>query len=90
MNTPDSPAPGSNFPSEGEASDPKINSAEQYVITNSDDTEQVTNKDGVTADPDGITETLAESNPATDLNADNHITNNDGADAGALGAGEQL
>ncbi|MFD0763453.1 hypothetical protein ACFQZI_01220 [Mucilaginibacter lutimaris] len=79
MNTPDNPTPGSNFPIEGENGDPKVNAAEQDAITNKDDTDKITNKDGVVADTDGITETLSESEPATDLNADNQITNNDSA-----------
>lgn len=79
MNTPDSPNPGGKFPLEGETGDPKVNAAQQDVITNKDDTEKVTNKDGAVADTDGITETLSESEPTTDLNADNQITNNDSA-----------
>ncbi|MBB5397083.1 hypothetical protein [Mucilaginibacter sp. AK015] len=59
MNTPNSPAPGNKFPLEGETGDPKVNAAEQDVITNKDDTEKVTNKDGAVADMDGITETLS-------------------------------
>nr|WP_067062256.1 hypothetical protein [Mucilaginibacter sp. L294] len=77
MNTPDSPNPGS--PLAGEPGDPKKNATEQDAITNKDDTEKVTNKDGAVADTDGITETLSESEPGTELNADNHITNNDSA-----------
>ncbi|RYU89269.1 hypothetical protein EWM62_13090 [Mucilaginibacter terrigena] len=79
MNTPDSPTPGNKFPLEGETGDPKVNAAEQDVITNKDDTEKATNKDGVVADIGGIAETLSESEPTTELNADNHITNNDSA-----------
>lgn len=79
MNTPDSPNPGGKLPLEGETGDPKVNAAQQDVITNKDDTEKVTNKDDVVADTDGITETLSESEPTTELNADNQITNNDSA-----------
>ncbi|MES2265332.1 MAG: hypothetical protein V4520_01145 [Bacteroidota bacterium] len=84
MNNPDSPTPGSNFPLEGETGDPKVNAAEQDVITNKDDTDQITNKDGAVADTDGITETLSESEPTTELNADNHVTNNDSAATNGL------
>jgi hypothetical protein len=90
MNTPDSPTPGSKFPLESETGDPKVNAAEQDVITNKDDTETATNKDGAVADMDGITETLSESEPATALNADNHITNNDSAATDNLEADEQF
>jgi hypothetical protein len=84
MNTPDSPTTGSNSPLEDETGDPKVNTSEQDVVTNKDDTESITNNDGLVADTDGITETLSESAPATDLNADNHITNTDSADASGL------
>jgi hypothetical protein len=79
MNTPDSRTKGEKIPLEGETSDPKVNATGQDVITNKDDTEKVTNKDGVVADTDAITETLSESEPTTELNADNHVTNNDSA-----------
>ncbi|MET3977565.1 hypothetical protein ABIB62_000131 [Mucilaginibacter sp. UYP25] len=79
MNTPDSPTP-----------DPKVNAAEQDVITNKDDTEKATNNDGAVADMDGITETLSESEPATDLNADNQITNNDSAGTDQVEQDEQF
>ena len=90
MNTPDSPTPGNKFPLEGETGDPKVNTAEQDVITNKDDTEKVTNKDGAVADTNGITETLSESEPTTELNADNHITNNDSAATDKLEPDEQF
>jgi hypothetical protein len=90
MNTPDSPTPGSKFPLEGETGDPKVNAADQDVITNKDDTEKVANKEGVVADTDGITETLSESEPTAGLNADNHITNNDSAATDALEPDEQF
>lgn len=90
MKTPDSPSPGSKFPLEGETGDPKVNAAEQDVVTNKDDTESVTNKDGAVADIDGITETLSESEPGTDLNADNHITNNDSAATNGLESDEKF
>lgn len=90
MNTPDSPTPGSKFPLEGETGDPKVNAAGQDVITNKDDTNQVTNKDGAVADTDGITEALSESGPTTELNADNHITNNDTGSTDELEPDEQF
>lgn len=90
MNTPDSPTPGSQFPLEGETGDPKVNAAEQDVITNKDDTNYVTNKDGAVADTDAIEETLSESEPSTDLNADNQITNNDSAGTNPLEPDEQF
>jgi hypothetical protein len=88
MNTPDSPTPGSN--PQGENGDPKVNAAEKEVITNNDDTEEVTNNDGLVADTDGITEALSESSPSTDLNADNRVTNSDGSDTNASAADEIL
>jgi hypothetical protein len=90
MNTPDSPTPGSKFPLAGETGDPKVNAAEQDVITNKDDTGQVTNKDGAVADTDGVTETLSESEPTTELNADSHITNNDSGSTDELEPDEQF
>ena len=90
MSTPDSPTPGSKSPLEGETGDPKVNAAEQDVITNKDDTEKVTNKDGAVADTDGITETLSESEPTTELNADNHVTNNDSAATDELESDERF
>ncbi|MEB0262760.1 MULTISPECIES: hypothetical protein [unclassified Mucilaginibacter] len=86
MNTPDSPTPGEIFPLEGETGDPKVNAAEQDVITNNDDT----NKDGAVAEKEGITGTLSESEPTTELNADNHITNNDSAGTNKLETDEQF
>ena len=90
MNTPDSATPGSQFPLEGETGDPKVNTAEQDVITNKDDTNHVTNKDGAVADTGAIEETLSESEPSTDLNADNQITNNDSAGTNPLEPDEQF
>ncbi|QHS54710.1 hypothetical protein GWR56_03800 [Mucilaginibacter sp. 14171R-50] len=90
MNTPNSPAPGNKFPLEGGTGDPKVNAAEQDVITNKDDTEKVTNKDGAVADMDGITETLSGSEPSAGLNADNQITNNDSAATDELEPDEQF
>jgi hypothetical protein len=88
MNTPDSPTPRN--PLEGEPGDPKVNTTEQEVITNKDDTSHVTNKDGAVADADGITETLSESEPGTGLNADSHITNNDSASTDKLEPDERF
>ena len=90
MNTPDSPTPASKSPVGGNPADPKVNAAEQDVITNKDDTAKVTNKDGVVADTEGITETLSESEPATELNADKHITNNDSGSTAELEPDERF
>ena len=90
MNTPNSPAPGEKAPSEGETGDPKVNAAEHDVITNSDDTEKATNKDGAVADQEAITEKLSESEPTTELNTDTQITNNDSAATNELEPDEQF
>jgi hypothetical protein len=89
MNTPNT-TPGNKFPLESETGDPKVNAAEKDVITNKDDTSHITNKDGAVADTDGIEETLSESEPTTELNADNHITNNDSAATNELEPDEQF
>lgn len=78
MKTPDSPTPGSRSPQEDPKTDPKVNSTEKEVITNADEADHVTNKDGAVADIDDIETELSESEPDTALNADNHITNDDG------------
>ncbi|RFZ92133.1 hypothetical protein D0C36_11865 [Mucilaginibacter conchicola] len=78
MNTPNNPTPGNNSPQEDPKTDPKVNQAEQEVITNADEADHVTNKDGAVADTGAIESDLSESEPDTALNADNHITNDDG------------
>ena len=81
MNTPDSPTPNSRSPLTGQPGDPKVNTDEQEVITNKDDT---------VVDTGAIEETLSESEPAADLNADKHITNNDSAGTDPLEPDEQF
>jgi Tol biopolymer transport system component len=67
-------------PSTGDPQDPKVNADGKEIVTNKDETNQVTNNDGLTADSDGIQETLTEDDPTFDLNADKEtITNNDAA-----------
>lgn len=78
MNTPNSTEHGNKTPQEEPKDGPKANATEQEVITNADDVDHVTNKDGAVADTDAIETELSESEPDTALNADNHITNDDG------------
>ena len=74
--------PGNKFPLEGETVDPKVNAAEQDVITNKDETEKIVNQDGAIADTEGIAETLSESEPSPDLNVDKEITTDHGVTNG--------
>lgn len=74
--------PGNKSPLEGETGDPKVNAAEQDVITNKDDTEKIVNQDGAVADTAGIEETLSESEPSLDLNVDKGITTDHGVTNG--------
>jgi len=78
MNTPDSPTHGNQSPQEDPINDPKVNPIGQEVITNADETENVTNKDGSVANADAIEAELSESEPDTALNADSNITNDNG------------
>ncbi|MBD1385489.1 hypothetical protein IDJ75_09395 [Mucilaginibacter rigui] len=61
MNTPDSSNPGNNLSSVGQPNDPIVNAEEQYVITNNDDAEKVTNKDSTVSDAEKVTEKASES-----------------------------
>ncbi|TWR23897.1 hypothetical protein FPZ42_17975 [Mucilaginibacter achroorhodeus] len=78
MKTPDSPTPGNKSPKKNTDNDPKVNAAEREVITNNEESEQVTNNDGTVADTQADEADLSESEPDTASNADNHVTNNDG------------
>lgn len=90
MNISDSPARGSKFPIKEEIGNPEVNTAEQDVITNKDGAGKATNKNDAAADADGITETLSGGEPATELNADNHITNKDSASTNELEPDERF
>ncbi|TSD62992.1 hypothetical protein FFF34_018755 [Inquilinus sp. KBS0705] len=68
-----------NTPAPNPPGDPKVNTTEKEVITNSDEAEKVVNQDDVVADMDGIEEALTPSDPSFDLNADKDITNSDKA-----------
>ena len=57
--------------------DPKIDSTEQNVVTNSDESTKVVNQDGAVADMEGIQETLSESEPSTAVTADSEAITND-------------
>lgn len=72
MNTPNNKAPG-----QQPTGDPKVDAAEQEAITNSEESDKIVNEDGVVADTEGITETLREDRPSTDLSADSQITNDE-------------
>ncbi|MEO7211584.1 hypothetical protein [Mucilaginibacter sp.] len=61
--------------------DPKVDAAEQAVITNTDESNKIVNTDDAVADMDGITETLSKSEPSTALNADRNITNSEEANS---------
>jgi hypothetical protein len=61
-------------------SDPKINSTEQNVVTNSDESAKVVNQDGAVADMEGIQETLSESEFTTSVVADSEAITNDESD----------
>ncbi|QXV65761.1 hypothetical protein INP83_01290 [Mucilaginibacter sp. 21P] len=78
MKTPDSPTPGNKSPKENTDNDPKVNAAEREVITNNEESEQVTNNDGTVADTEAAEADLSESEPDTASNADTYVTNNDG------------
>ena len=65
-------------PSTGDQQDPKVNTDGKEIVTINDEANLVTNSDGLTADMDGIKETLTDDDPTFDLNADKEaITNND-------------
>ncbi|RWY55771.1 hypothetical protein [Mucilaginibacter gilvus] len=59
--------------------DPKVDAAEQAVVTNTEEGNKVVNQDSAVADMEGTTETLNESEPTTALNADRNITNSEEA-----------
>ncbi|MBL4676545.1 MAG: hypothetical protein JKY70_10135 [Mucilaginibacter sp.] len=78
MNTFNNPTTGNKAPQEDPKDDPKVNRTGQEIITNADEADHVTNKDGAVADSDAIETELKESEPDGATNADNHITNDDG------------
>jgi len=62
--------------------EPVLNSEEQSVVTNADESAEEINNDGLTVDTNGIQETLSESQPSLEINVDRNITNNDPGAAG--------
>ncbi|TWR24038.1 hypothetical protein FPZ43_18700 [Mucilaginibacter pallidiroseus] len=72
MNTPNSKTPG-----QQPTGDPKVDAAEQEVITNSEESDKIVNEGGAVADTEGINETLSEDQPSTELSADSQITNDE-------------
>jgi hypothetical protein len=71
--------PKDKFPIQHPTGDPKVDAAEQDVITNTDESNKVVNTDDAVADMDGIESTLSESEPSTALNADRDVTNSEEA-----------
>jgi hypothetical protein len=69
--------PGNKSSADNDPKAPQVNTEEQGIITNSDETNEAVNKDGVVADMDGIEETLSGAEPSMDLNVDTSVTNND-------------
>jgi len=67
--------PENKFPLQEPTGDPKVDAAEQDVITNKDESNKAVNTDGAVADMDGIEETISEDEPSVDLNADKNVTN---------------
>lgn len=59
--------------------DPKVDAAEQDVITNNEESNKIVNTDDAVADMEGIETTLSEDEPSTALNADRDITNSEEA-----------
>jgi hypothetical protein len=74
--------PENKFPLQEPTGAPKVDAAEQDVITNKDETNKAVNKGGAVADMDGIQETLSEDEPSFDLNVDKDVTNADAANTG--------
>ncbi len=72
-------SPKDKIPSLQPTGDPKVDTAEQDVITNTDESNKIVNTDGAVADMEGIESTLSESEPSTALNADRDITNSEEA-----------
>jgi len=66
--------PNNKFPLQEPTGDPKVDAAEQDIITNSDESEKIVNQDSAVADTAGIEETLTESDPDPSLNAEQSIT----------------
>ncbi|MBD1364801.1 hypothetical protein IDJ77_13350 [Mucilaginibacter sp. ZT4R22] len=71
--------PKDKSPAQQPTGEPKVDAAEQDVITNTDESNKIVNTDDAVADMDGIETTLSESEPSTALNADRGITNSDDA-----------
>ncbi len=71
--------PKDKIPAPQPTGDPKVDAAEQGVITNTDESNKIVNTDGAVADMEGIESTLSESEPSTALNADRDITNSEEA-----------
>ena len=69
--------PESNVPAHDPNDGPKTNKTGQDIVTNADEADKVVNKDGAdgaVADMDGIQETLSDSEPSSELNADTQAT----------------
>lgn len=60
-------------------SDPKVDAAEQDVITNNEESNKIVNTDDAVADMEGLETTRSEDEPSTALNADRNITNSEEA-----------
>jgi shikimate kinase len=74
--------PKDKIPAQQPTGDPKVDAAEQGVITNTEESNKIVNTGGAVADMDGMETTLSNSEPSTVLNADPDIIKSEDGDTG--------